>query len=231
MFRTSLQSQSPASVNAARHIEALFAAGAVAFETHALLSADTLLPEEEPFVRRSAARRIHDFAGGRACARAALEQLGYGRIALPADANRAPCWPAGATGSISHTRGYCAAVVSRIEHSRALGLDVERAGSVGPHLWRRIFVPAELAALQAYDAPRAAEQATLMFSAKEAFYKCQHTLTGQWLGFSDIAVSVEEGRFRIAANRPLRISDLHEGPWTGRYRLEKELVITGVCIA
>ncbi len=84
---------------------------------------------------------------GRACARAALVQLGYGAVALPMGTDRAPCWPTGATGSITHTHGYCAAVVAATTQIRALGLDAEPQDSVKPHLWRRICSPEELATL------------------------------------------------------------------------------------
>jgi len=231
MPHTSPDPLPPAGVESAPQIAALFAEGAVAYQTRESIPADTLLPEEAQFVQRAVPRRVHEFAGGRACARAALLQLGYGRVALPMDAHRAPRWPPGVTGSITHTHGYCAAVVSQIAHIRALGLDVEPVDAVKPHLWRRIFTAAELAALRTQDARTAVESATLMFSAKEAFYKCQHTLTGEWLGFCDISVSIEAGAFRVSANQMLRIAESDPGPWQGRWLVDAGRVITGVCIA
>jgi 4'-phosphopantetheinyl transferase EntD len=64
------------SVNAAPLIAALFAEGAVAYQTRDTHAADTLLGTERDAVVRAVAKRIHEFAGGRACARAALSQLG-----------------------------------------------------------------------------------------------------------------------------------------------------------
>ena len=157
------------SVNAAPRIAALFAAGAVAFETRDRFSADTLPPEEQPFLVAPFQKRVTSSRAGRACARAALAQLGFGGAALPVGPERAPVWPAGATGSITHTDGFCAAVVAATSDISALGLDVEVIDSVKPHLWRRICSPEELATLQSSDPAAAIAAATLIFSAKERF--------------------------------------------------------------
>ena len=146
-------------------------------------------------------------------------------------ADRVPRWPAGATGSITHTDGFCAAVVARSARIRALGLDAERENSVKPDLWRRICTAAELAGLREQDEHTALGAATLLFSAKEAFYKCQHALTGQWLGFSDISITIESHRFTVRPTGTLQIAGHSPGPWHGRYLFEAGLVITGICIA
>jgi 4'-phosphopantetheinyl transferase EntD len=86
--------------------------------------------------------------------------------------------------------------------------------------------------LQGLDAGSAIEAATLIFSAKEAFYKCQYTLSSEWLGFADISISisVESGGFTVHPCRPLAVAARAPGPWHGRYRRESQLVLTGVCI-
>jgi 4'-phosphopantetheinyl transferase EntD len=218
------------SVNQAPHIAALFAEGAIAYQTQELLPADSLLPEEQQFLSKAVPKRIHEFAGGRACARAGLAQLGYRAVALPMGSDRVPMWPAGATGSITHADGFCAAVVANCADIRALGLDVESAASVKPDLWRRVCTPVELALLQSQDERSALQSATLIFSAKEAFYKCQHTLTGQWLRFADISITIESDFFTVQPNQSLQIANQSPGPWRGRYRYEAGYVITGLCI-
>jgi 4'-phosphopantetheinyl transferase EntD len=173
---------------------------------------------------------VREFAAGRACARTALAQLGFAAVALPVGADRAPVWPAGTTGSITHTGDFCAAVVAATNDIRALGLDVEGVGSVGSHLWRRICDPRELAFLESLSPQTAQVTATLIFSAKEAFYKCQHFLTGQWLGFSDVSVTLEADRFSVHPTRTLDLARHAAGPWQGRHIQESGLVLTGMCI-
>jgi 4'-phosphopantetheinyl transferase EntD len=218
------------SVNAAPRIAALFAEGAVAYQTRDLFSADSLLPEEQAYLLKAVAKRIHEFAGGRACARAGLSRLGFGPVALPMGADRVPRWPAGSTGSITHTDGFCAAAVATCAQIRALGLDAEPEYSVKPDLWRRICTAQELAMLQEQDERTALGSATLIFSAKEAFYKCQHALTGQWVGFSDISITIESDHFTVRPTRSLQIASQRPEPWQGRYLHEAGLVITGLCI-
>jgi 4'-phosphopantetheinyl transferase EntD len=217
-------------MNPAPHIAALFTADAVAYETQETILVNALLPEERQYVARAMSKRVQEFAAGRVCARAALTQLGYPTVALPMGDDRAPRWPAGATGSITHTNGFCAAVAATTARIRALGLDVEPAASVKPELWHRICGPDELAVVQSQDAGTAIETATLIFSVKEAFYKCQHTLTGQWLGFSDISITIETNGFSVRPTRSLQIADQFPGPWRGRYLSAAGRVITGVCI-
>jgi 4'-phosphopantetheinyl transferase EntD len=218
------------SVNAAPQIATLFAEGAVAYQTREEFCANSLLKEEQQFVARAVPKRVHEFAGGRACARAALEKLGFNPVALPMGADRAPLWPAGITGSITHTDGFCAAVVATTATIRALGLDVERADSVKAHLWHRICRPEELASFASADAPEATRAASLIFSAKEAFYKCQHVLTGEWLGFHDLSITLETDGFSVHPTRSLQITQQVPAPWRGRYHQEAGLLMTGVCI-
>ncbi len=85
-------------------------------------------------------------------------------------------------------------------------------------------------ALQSAPPPVGIAAATVIFSAKEAFYKCQHFLTGEWLGFCDVAITVEADGFTVRPTRTLEISRHIPGPWQGRYLREPGLVMTGVCI-
>lgn len=221
---------SPQSVAAAPNIAALFAHGAIAYQTRGGISADTLLPQERQLLLKAVPKRIHEFAAGRACARTALSNLGYAAVPLLMGTDRAPIWPAGATGSITHTDDYCAAVVASTAELRALGVDAEPAARVKPELWRRICTPAELKMLQSRDLQSAAAAATLIFSAKEAFYKCQYTLTREWLGFADISVTIDAEHFTVQATRSLQIAGQIAAPWRGRYVHEAGLVITAMCM-
>ncbi len=110
---------------------------------------------------------------------------------------------------------FCAAVAAPTRQIRALGLDAEPANSVKPHLWPRICTAAEFASLQAQDEQSALATATLIFSAKEAFYKCQHTLTRDWLGFADLSIVIDADHFTVHATRSLPIAAQIPGPWRG----------------
>jgi 4'-phosphopantetheinyl transferase EntD len=111
-------------------------------------------------------------------------------------------------GSISHAWGYCAAVVARRATCAGLGLDVEEWGRVGAALWRQIATPPEIAWLRA-QAEEAARWATILFSAKEAFYKAQFAVSRCFLGFAGAA-------FHARAPGGFEIELLREVPGVGR---------------
>ena len=116
---------------------------------------------------RAVPKRQSEYLAGRICAAAALRQLGapesVGR------AGRAPAWPRGVTGSITHS-GHRAAAVASASY-RALGIDrevimpVDRAREV-----KDLVIGTVEAGMQPTD--MALETfITLLFSAKETLYK------------------------------------------------------------
>jgi 4'-phosphopantetheinyl transferase EntD len=154
--------------------------------------APVLWPEEAAYVVRAAPRRAAEFAWGRDCARAALGALGVGPCAIPAAEDRSPVWPAGVHGTISHTEGYAAAAVARDRQFAGIGLDAEPATRVERRLWPKIATAVEQHWLQGLGSGLEARAATLLFCAKEAFYKCQYPATRRWLGFADVEVELAE---------------------------------------
>lgn len=109
---------------------------------------------------------------GRVAARRALKASGFTGVAeLPTTESGAPQWPLGWLGSISHSKGFCVAVVAREAEYRCLGVDLEHLGRMRPNTASRIATPAELAGISDSDHMT---HATALFSLKEAFYKAQY---------------------------------------------------------
>lgn len=160
-----------------------------------------LLPAEAECVAGAVHKRRQEFAAGRSCARLALAALGYGPEPLVVGPDRSPIWPEGVTGSISHTSGYCIAAVACTATVRAVGIDAEYIGGVTDDLWDTLFVDTELLWLYRQARVARVEAATILFGAKEAFYKCQYSLTRAWLDFKDVGVSVTPGRFHVTVGK------------------------------
>jgi enterobactin synthetase component D / holo-[acyl-carrier protein] synthase len=217
-----------APVRVSRLLGELFPNGAAAFEARSPVGSETLHEEELPFIPRAVAKRAAEFATGRACARRALAQLGITGFALRVGSDREPLWPPGVTGSITHTAAFYGAVVARRTLCESLGVDVERRDAVHRRLWRQIATPGELQWLEGLAPALAADMATLLFSAKESFFKCQFPLTREWLNFSDVSVSVEPPHLRIVPCRALAVARRAPPSWKGRCALEDGLVATGV---
>ena len=178
---------------------------------------------------KAVAKRVQEFAAGRQCARRALRELGVIDAPIRVALDRQPVWPQGIVGSITHTAGLCAAVVAERKRLVALGLDSEVVGAVKPELWPTICAAQELAWVGTLSPPQRPAAVTFIFSAKEAFYKCQYPLLGEALGFHDLWVipcawGSASGTFAVRPLRPIAILEVPEGS----YRFHEEFVSTGV---
>jgi 4'-phosphopantetheinyl transferase EntD len=222
-------------MNLAPRLARLFPAGAVAVELTGSGDPATLVAAEMAACSGYSTKRLMEFAAGRMCARRALRELGYDGVTLLANADRTPRWPAGSVGSITHTDGYCAAVVGDAARFRGVGVDAELVGRVTVDTWRLLFTSVDLEQLAAAGgAGERARLATIIFSAKEAFYKCQYALTGAWVDFHDVAVRVEpagpdSGTFTVQETHPIPVLD-ELVPLTGRYEIDGDIVVTGAGI-
>jgi 4'-phosphopantetheinyl transferase EntD len=189
------------------------------------LASQPLHPEEEACTQDMGAARRREFALGRACARAALARLDLAGPVLRQ--RRAPVWPAGAVGSLTHCEGFCAAAVARVDDLRSLGIDAELDAPLSRRAGERICTDDERRHLDSLPPLPSGQWEKLVFSAKEAFYKAWFPLGRRFLGFHDAALHFDpaEGAFRV---RVLR--DDVEGPREahGRYALAPPHVLTAV---
>jgi 4'-phosphopantetheinyl transferase EntD len=216
-------------------LSGLFAPGVVAAELRVPGDPELLLPAEARYLGRAVPKRAREFAAGRLCARRALAEFGIVDFALEMAADRQPVWPASMVGSITHTAGFCAAVVAARGSIGALGLDSEVVGDVNVEIWSRVCVPAETAWLRTLPASQRQAAVTLIFSAKEAFYKCQYSITQQRLDFQDVRVEAawgaSDGQFRIHPIRILGIGLRTALPMQGQYLFHQEYVTAGMGLA
>jgi 4'-phosphopantetheinyl transferase EntD len=133
---------------------------------------------------------LADFSTGRYCALKALEQLGIQDAIIPIGEDRAPIWPEGIVGSISHCDSLTGAIVAKRSDHISLGLDIEEIGRVTPDLWDLVFTEQEKNYLSCLSDEDKRVQSTAIFSIKEAFYKFQYPLTKTFLGFLDVEVEL-----------------------------------------
>ena len=134
--------------------------------------------EHSASLQRSVAKRQAEYLAGRVCARAALRQLD-GRDYVPGThEDRSPIWPTGIHGSITHGKGWAAAVVATDGDTHGLGLDQEPLldEARAERLAGEILTPAEL---QRLDHSQLGLAVTLTFSLKESLFKALYPLTRQ----------------------------------------------------
>jgi 4'-phosphopantetheinyl transferase EntD len=190
--------------------------------------AGTVWPEEAEQVARAVARKRAEFAAGRVLARRALLVLGGPQGPIRRGDAGAPEWPSGFTGSITHTRDYAAAAVASLEAIAGVGIDAEETRRLTRELEAYMFTPDEiLRSLTGRDPEEWQAMAALMFCAKEAYYKAQRPLTGQWLNFPDVEVDVDPRTGDFEAWRVLRPATR----LAGRCAIVGDLAAAALCIS
>ncbi|WP_158821971.1 4'-phosphopantetheinyl transferase family protein [Streptomyces sp. NRRL F-5727] len=202
-------------------IQELFPAPVAAFDGVRLPEEIRLLPGEEAAAAGMSAVRRARFAAVRDCARRGMRRLGEPPAAVPRGPRGAPLWPAGLTGSMTHTRGYHAAAVARSGEVLSLGVDAEPDEPLRhPGMLPRVSLAAE----RAWVARLAAERPgvswdRLLFSAKECVYKACSPVFGE-LGFADALITVDAAagtfRARVAAPGRGRRCPVVSGRWLAR---------------
>ena len=157
--------------------------------------------EPPPSVQRSVAKRQAEFLAGRLCARAALLQL-QGLDCSPAiGEDRAPVWPSGICGSITHSTGHAAAIVAQKADWRGLGMDLENLLNAerAERLAGEILTPAELKRMAAGRREQRALTVTLTFSVKESLFKALYPIVQQRFYFehAEVLEWTDRGQVRL----------------------------------
>lgn len=177
-----------------------FAGSAIAVSVQqATAPSEPLWAEERVAMARAVPQRLAEFTAGRAAARTAMQALGLPKAAIPQGPDRAPIWPKGVIGSISHTDGICVAMVGRIGQVSAIGIDLELDDPLPTDLWPEVCTSSELAVLGDLPAKVAGEMARLTFSAKECCYKCIYPQTRTVLGFGAMQILADPDGARFEA--------------------------------
>ncbi|MEQ6248527.1 4'-phosphopantetheinyl transferase superfamily protein [Sulfitobacter sp. HNIBRBA3233] len=176
------------------------------------------------------ARQI-EFLAGRAAAREAMIALGARPEPVPMGPDRAPIWPRGLTGSISHTADACVAAVGNSDDWAGIGVDLETAAPLERGLEHEICTTAERAWLDSEDPASRGLLARLIFSAKEAVFKAQYPLSRALFGFEVIELRIEREDSRFEAT-----FQSAQGPFdagrilTGSYCHAAGVLVTAVAI-
>jgi 4'-phosphopantetheinyl transferase EntD len=194
-----------------------------------------LYPEETAHFKHAAVSRMQEFAAGRLCARRVLADFGVVNFPLKSQADRQPLWPANLVGSITHTAGFCAAVAAQKHHIAALGIDSEESGRVKQELWKSICTPDEISWLKSLPQSQQQIAATLIFAAKESFYKCQYPLTGERLKFHDARVAIPDwkdarGIVSVIATRRIAFERHAPAAMPCRYLFHHGFITAGMAV-
>ena len=189
---------------------------------------DPLFPDEEALLLRAVTKRRNEFALARTCARRALTNIGVAPCSILRSSDRAPIWPAGIVGSITHCRLYTAAAVCSDVHFRSLGIDAEINEPLPDGVLTIIASPSEQLAIREIP-DNVVCWDRLLFSAKECVFKAWFPVARRWLDFRDAEVTIDAVRGVFVAEL------LVDNPPTGRllqgrFGLSGPHLLSAICL-
>jgi 4'-phosphopantetheinyl transferase EntD len=201
-------------------IAKLFPPGIGSFYSEALPESAALFPEEAAATSGMIDKRVNELRHGRYCARAAMSILGVAPAAIPKGPDRAPIWPKGLTGSISHTGTAAAAAVTRADSFRSIGLDMETSAPLTIDIVDMICLPAE-------NPDKDGDRGKLLFSIKESIYKCLYPITHTYIDFLEMEVRYDmDTKHFIAVSHCTNCPDELTRQLEGRFVIESGYVIS-----
>lgn len=193
--------------------------------------APAVFPVEAATLRGAVPGRRNEFALGRSMARKAMRTLGLGACAIPVAPDRAPIWPDGLSGSISHGGGVCVSVVSVDPAVSGLGIDVDSTAPLPADLWKIVCDSTEQDWLTHQPLVAQGRLAKLIFCAKEAAYKSQYPVSKRLFGFEGFHISVDLQAGRFTARFTECVSPFRRGETLqGRFHVVDSVIICAVAV-
>lgn len=150
-------------------------------------------------------KRQADFLAGRLVARAALAQFGVGPADIAIGPNRAPVWPNGFNGSITHTNDSGAAIVTQSDMICGIDREAIARGSALEALLSRCLSSSERLWMETQTRHPFDVMATLAFGAKECIYKALAPTVQRFFGFecAEILGWSDDGRLALRLTEAL----------------------------
>lgn len=179
-------------------------------------------PGELAEMPRAVDRRRREYVAGRVAAHRAMEMLGLTARPVLSNRSRAPSWPRGLTGSITHNDTTCVAAVARVSQFRSIGIDIEDDTPLEPDLVAAVCTLEERAWLATQPEAARGRLAKLIFCAKEAVYKCQYPVSHRMLDFHAVLVTpdTDTGQFEATFLE-------NTGPFRVNHRLNGRFALRG----
>lgn len=188
-------------------------------------------PEEAEALSRARPERLREFAAGRTAARRAMSRLGVAPAAVLHGLDRAPIWPEGLVGSISHCSVACLAAAAQTAAFRAIGLDLEEDTPLELDLIPAVCTEAEELWLNTLPEAERGQLAKLIFSAKECAYKAQYPITGTLFGFQTLEVTLDRDAGSFEARFLHDVAPFAaESCLRGQYAIGAGIIVTAMAL-
>lgn len=172
-------------------------------EIQTKFEASDINEEEFDAVRHAVAGRQREYLTGRKLVRIGLKSLNISDFALIPNIDRSPRWPEPIVGSITHSSTICAIALGLRANYRGIGIDIQETGIVKSEIWPLFCSSEDLNILESSAEQDRQSLASLIFSAKESYFKARFPLDSTWLDFRDLSIIIRGGRFQIVPARAL----------------------------
>lgn len=136
-----------------------------------------------------ASKRRDEFITARRCAQMAMQKAKLPGLPVLRSPNRSPQWPFSIVGSISHGAGYAAAILCRQGSGLVgIGIDMENLNrEIKSNICRQVLTEFEIQKwLKGREEVN--RDIKIIFSLKEAIYKCFFPISEIYLGFKDAEI-------------------------------------------
>lgn len=196
----------------------------VGLRAEVVCGTEGLRPDEAHSVSRAVPKRVAEYAAGRRAARSALAEIGYHDITLPMGEDRAPIWPEGVAGSITHDAGIALAAVATADCAQSIGIDLTEARPLPEGVRDQILRHPKEAVLDELEARS-------VFAAKECLFKALSPAVGFVFGFSAVIVKpdLEAGMFEAELLHALGPYPAGER-WRGRIALRDRKLVAALVL-
>jgi enterobactin synthetase component D len=161
------------------------------------------LPEQ---LCRASPRRKAEFVAGRRCAVAAIRDLIGSDLSPGVGEDRAPIWPEGVVGAISHSHGRAIALAGYSHRFCGIGVDIERllTGDAARDIALQALTPRERQSLGSAVDPF---MVSLIFSAKESLFKALYPSVRRFFPFEAAELSACQEAGSISLRLTTNLSD------------------------
>lgn len=175
---------------------------------------------------KAVAKRRAEYLASRLCVREALRPFGFANFVLANDADRAPIWPTGIVGSLSHTRACVSLLLAKSSSGKLLGVDCEEI--MRPETaagMRDMIINANEEAVLACSGLPFATALTAAFSLKESLYKALFPVFRQFMHFNEaeiVACEANLASVTLRLTRALSTEFAVGRLFTGRVTLQEK---------
>lgn len=183
------------------------------------------LPEE---LINAVAKRKSEFLAGRYCVKQLAKRLkipGADSIEVKIGPHRAPIWPLGTLGSITHNTSTALCLLSNDASVGALGLDIENIvaeelmGSISGQVCSQQEI--ELLLSKGFDH---CEAFTLVFSAKESIFKALYPMVSTYFDYKEaILKGVDSSNHRMC----FQLNDSFAKKYSLTHELNVDFILEG----